>query len=437
MPPAGTSLRVAVLAACLSTLAVLLGVAPLLWQLQSDARLRAQDHAVEVVALALERAGDPPHESLSGWSGIDESGEALLSDPASQAIAARCPHPLPGDRVYPAGPLLFQEAWIKGACGLTPAGTPMVGWMPAPDTRSWLIQLAWVTTLSAALAGSLVFLVLRRSLASLTPMAHFAEALGRGETPAPLKAPREHQLQILSNALNQLSSALAAREDEVAARQALTQELGAVVAHEVRNPLQSVTMLADLLAHEPELSERKLTLADLAAEVTLIEQVVQRLLNADGNLRLIHAPFQLKEMLQRAVGLHQPRARAAEVQLILTLPERPVQVRGDAALLRRAVENLIQNAIAVLDEKGGSQVHLGLVAEGDQLLIAVEDDGPGVPLALREQIFAAGFSARQGGSGLGLSVAKRVVHGHGGQLEIDESPMGGARFLITLPGAPQ
>ncbi|MFT5584592.1 MAG: signal transduction histidine kinase [Cognaticolwellia sp.] len=437
MPPAGTSLRVAVLAACLSTLAVILGVAPLLWQLQSDALLQAQDHAVEVVALALERAEEPPGESLSGWSGLNEQGEALLSDPASEAIAARCPHPLPADRVYPAGPLHFDGAWIKGACGITPAGTPMVGWMPAPDTRSWLVQLAWVTALSAVLAGSLVFLVLRRSLAPLTPMAHFAAALGRGETPEALKPPQEPQLQILSNALNQLSSALAAREDEVAARQALTQELGAVVAHEVRNPLQSVTMLADLLAHEPELSERKMTLADLATEVTLIEQVVQRLLSADGNLRLIHAPFQLKDMLQRAVGLHQSRARAAGIQLTLTLPKLPVQVRGDAALLRRAVENLIQNAIAVLDEKGGSQVHLGLVAEGDQLWIAVEDDGPGVPTALREQIFGAGFSARRGGSGLGLSVAKRVVHGHGGQLEIDDSPLGGARFLITLPGAPQ
>jgi signal transduction histidine kinase len=100
------------------------------------------------------------------------------------------------------------------------------------------------------------------------------------------------------------------------------------------------------------------------------------------------------------------------------------------------VENLIQNAIAVLDEKGGSQVHVGLISEGEEHLIAVEDDGPGVPAALREQIFKAGFSARRGGSGLGLSVARRVVHGHGGRLEIDESPMGGARFLITLPGAP-
>lgn len=411
-------------------------MAPLLWQLQSDARIQAQDHAVEVVALALERAEDPPAESLSGWSGLDAQGEVLLADPASEAIAALCPSPLPLDRVYPAGPIHFDGEWIKGACGTTPSGMPMVGWMTARDTHSWRFQLAWVSALAAALAGTLVFLVLRRSLAPLTPMTHFAESLGRGETPTPLQPQTEPQLQTLSFALNQLSSALAAREDEVAARQALTQELGAVVAHEVRNPLQSVTMLADLLAHEPELSERKQTLADLTAEVTLIEQVVQRLLSADGNLRLIHAPFQLKEMLERAVSLHRPRAQAAGLTLSLTLPEGPVQVRGDAALLRRAVENLIQNAIAVLDEKGGTQVHVGLISEGEEHLIVVEDDGPGVPAAQREQIFKSGFSARRGGSGLGLSVARRVVHGHGGSLEIDESPMGGARFLITLPGAP-
>lgn len=436
MPPAGTSLRVAVLAACLSTVAVLLGVAPLLWQLQSDARLQAQDHAVEVVALALERAEDPPAESLSGWSGLNPQGEVLLPNPATEAIAALCPRPLPTDQVYAAGPINFEGEWIKGACGVTPSGTPMVGWMPARDTRAWHLQVAWVSALASLLAGSLVFLVLRRSLAPLTPMARFAESLGRGETPPPLQPPSEPELQTLSSSLNQLSSALAAREDEVAARQALTQELGAVVAHEVRNPLQSVTMLADLLAHEPELSERKETLAELAAEVTLIEQVVQRLLSADGNLRLIHAPFQLKEMLERAVSLHRPRALAAGLTLSLTLPEGAVQVRGDAALLRRAVENLIQNAIAVLDEDGGTQVHVGLISEGEALLIAVEDDGPGVPKPLREQIFKSGFSERRGGSGLGLSVARRVVHGHGGRLEIDDSPMGGARFLITLPGAP-
>lgn len=431
---AGTSLRVAVLAAGLSTTAVLLAVAPLLWQLQGDARMQAQDHAVEVMALALERGSDPPAQSLSGWSGLDEDGRPLLPDPATEAIAALCPSPLPDDQVYAAGPIRHQGLWIKGACGHSPAGSPMVGWMPAPDTRDWRVQIAWVSALAGLLSGLLVFVLHQRSLSPLGPMARFAQALGRGETPEPIDAPQDPQLQALGHALNQLSSALVAREDEVAARQALTQELGQVVAHEVRNPLQSVTMLADLLAHEPDAQERKQTLHDLAAEVRLIEQVVQRLLSSDGNLRLIHAPFDLTSTLRRAVSLHTPRAQGAQITLGLGLPEHAVQVRGDAPLLRRAVENLIQNAIAVLDEHGGQQVHVGLSVEGETLHVAVEDDGPGVPLSQRERIFKAGVSLRRGGSGLGLSVARRVVHGHGGQLTIDDSPLGGARFLITLPG---
>ena len=127
-----------------------------------------------------------------------------------------------------------------------------------------------------------------------------------------------------------------------------------------------------------------------------------------------------------------PRARERTVDLrshILATPTASV----DAALMRRAVENLVSNAISIRGDAGGGLVEVTLESDANDVLIHVDDDGEGVPEGEREDIFISGVTHRRGGTGLGLALARKVAQAHGGTLHVTSSHLGGARFTLALP----
>jgi signal transduction histidine kinase len=112
-------------------------------------------------------------------------------------------------------------------------------------------------------------------------------------------------------------------------------------------------------------------------------------------------------------------------------------VRGDRALLARVVRNLVENA----RRHTRTRVAVSVVTVGQDVVLTVDDDGPGVSPADRERIFERfvrlddGRRRRDGGTGLGLSIVKRVVEQHGGVVRVADAPLGGARFTVILPAA--
>lgn len=111
--------------------------------------------------------------------------------------------------------------------------------------------------------------------------------------------------------------------------------------------------------------------------------------------------------------------------------ELPVQV--DAMMLKRGVDNLIRNAVQALRDGGGSEVRVRATREGDQALLEILDDGPGIPEGQRGRVFDPYYTTKGDGTGLGLAIVKKVVLEHGGEIDVDESPSGGARFVVRLP----
>jgi signal transduction histidine kinase len=108
---------------------------------------------------------------------------------------------------------------------------------------------------------------------------------------------------------------------------------------------------------------------------------------------------------------------------------------GEAAALRRLFSNLVDNAL-----RYGRSAAVTVQCIGDDVVVDIDDDGPGVPEAERSIVFEpfyraeASRSRATGGAGLGLAIAKQIVEAHGGRIAIETSPLGGARFRITLPG---
>lgn len=122
------------------------------------------------------------------------------------------------------------------------------------------------------------------------------------------------------------------------------------------------------------------------------------------------------------------------------VPDTAVPAAIDRQMLRRVLVNLVRNSVQALrDARKGEALPLGHVQievrrQGTAALIVVEDDGPGIAPELRGRIFEPYYTTKSDGTGLGLAIVKKVVVEHGGTIEIDQSPMGGARFTIRLPG---
>jgi len=269
----------------------------------------------------------------------------------------------------------------------------------------------------------------------LQPVQRAAAAAGRiaaGERGVRVEARGPDEIAALARAVNALAHTVEAREDEIQGRLQVVAQLTSMMAHEVRNPLQSLALLCALARTEADAARRDELLAKIEGEILQLEGVVQRILRSSGPLQVRREPADLVVVVQAAVAVAEAEARARRVQLLVHLPGRlPAVV--DASLVRRAIENLVLNAVHFAAEKPPGQVTVALRPRARAAVLVVEDDGPGVPPGDREAVFQPFVSRKPGGTGLGLALVSQVIRAHGGTIRVDESPLGGARFEAVLP----
>lgn len=196
-------------------------------------------------------------------------------------------------------------------------------------------------------------------------------------------------------------------------------------AHELRMP---IAILATRIANLPAGAER----ARLQLDLSRLGNITEQLLDLQ---RLDHHASQsqrvdLAALTGDVAGDVAPLVVDAGYAFSVDAPSKPVWVRGDPHALHRVVASLVQNAIAHGGGRGTIEIALDPAAE-----LCVSDDGPGVPLAERESIFEPFHRLRPSGSGsgLGLHLAREIVHRHGGTIAVVEAATGGARFRMWLP----
>lgn len=221
-----------------------------------------------------------------------------------------------------------------------------------------------------------------------------------------------------------------------AERLAVVGELAAAVAHEVRNPLTGVRSLAQRLAEEQVEDERRRRWAGVILEETArVERLVSNLLEiarrtprpaTAGPGQGITPLAPLFEDLALLAG-----ARAARTGVGLDVAAGDVVAAAPREALAQAALNLVLNAIAY--SPPGGRVRLSATATGEGAVIRVTDQGPGVPCEERERIFDPFHSGRAGGTGLGLSVVRRLARELGWTVDVDDAPGGGAEFRLRIP----
>jgi signal transduction histidine kinase len=221
-------------------------------------------------------------------------------------------------------------------------------------------------------------------------------------------------------------------EDEIKDKEAMARagELTAGIVHEVRNGLGTILGYARLLEKSPEAAEAAAVGRHVREECETLETVVRRFMDFVKRETLKLDTFDLVRTLTR-VAAREGRSRAGAEVSLERLPE-SLEVVGDEELLERAFENLVRNAREAAGPRG--QVILEGSADPGQVTVSILDDGPGFPPQKREELRPF-FTTKPGGLGLGLAIAFKIVHLHGGKLAFSDRAPGGLAVRVTVPSA--
>ena len=244
----------------------------------------------------------------------------------------------------------------------------------------------------------------------------------------------DRELQDVVHRIEGLMGRLQAQQRDVlrAEQLAAVGQLAAGVAHEVRNPLTGMKLLVEA-ALRPQ-RPRPLTEEDLRiihGEIARLEEIVQHFLDFARPQPLRPVRVDLRDEAVKAAELTKARARQQGVEVVVEAPEEPLPVQLDAGQFQTVVVNLLLNALDAMPH--GGRVTLGLSGEGGKARLSVRDSGPGVAAEVLPRLFTSFATTRPTGTGLGLSLARRIVSEHGGTIEGGNHPEGGACFVVTLP----
>lgn len=208
------------------------------------------------------------------------------------------------------------------------------------------------------------------------------------------------------------------------------------VSHEIRTPIARLEFAFELLHDTVQDNVLEKRIGSMQGDLTELKSLVNELLGMarmDSDQPLRYETFDVTETLRGCANTLPPSA----VSLDVAVPDGMGSYYGDARLLQRATGNLLRNA----QKYANARVALSAWRKLGGVTIVVDDDGPGIPESEREKVFEPFYrldrsrDRNTGGFGLGLSIASKAVSLHGGTLKIETSPLGGARFLITLPAA--
>jgi signal transduction histidine kinase len=218
------------------------------------------------------------------------------------------------------------------------------------------------------------------------------------------------------------------------------------LAHEIRNPLSTIRLNMELLAEDFETTDpdspTKQRDRRAKAKIDLVRQECDRLQKLLGDFldfarqeSLTLEPANLNVELSQLLDFFAPRAREADVEVVRYLdPELP-NVRLDRETFRSAVLNLLINAVQAMDT--GGQMVVRTRAAGLGVILELIDTGPGMDSETLAKAFRAFYTTKQGGSGLGLPTARKIVEAHGGTIDVESAPGRGTKVTIWLPAPPR
>ena len=238
----------------------------------------------------------------------------------------------------------------------------------------------------------------------------------------------------LAAAFNQMTRDLKQSRDQLiqAERLATAGKMSASFAHEIRNPLSSMRMLAQMLMQKPEMSEERhrQSLRYILEEIERIDTIVKGLMDfaRPSTLDLKQQP--LVPVLQSVLDLMEANLAHHKIQLVLDLSPATPEIQFDSDKLKQAFMNVVLNAMEAMPQ--GGVLKVSTFTQNNSVCIKVEDIGVGIPEEDLEHLFEPFFTRKTRGTGLGLANVKRILEEHGGNVEIESKPGEGTQVSLWL-----
>lgn len=207
--------------------------------------------------------------------------------------------------------------------------------------------------------------------------------------------------------------------------------LSAGMAHEVRNPLNSIALFVQLIKSGLDEQERLEYVDKILKEVDRIDSILAKLLDASKRPRFEISEVRMDRVLENTLEAFTPQLRQKRIRVVTDFRRIPPAIKADPMEIEQIFTNLFLNSIHAMSEEGT----LGVELDQDEqyIKLKVSDTGPGIPPENLPNIFDPFFTTNSRGTGLGLSVVLRIVRTYRGKIEVEKSDASGTTFSVRLP----
>ena len=299
--------------------------------------------------------------------------------------------------------------------------------------------------IGATLTALLVFRPAHKRLRTLE---HAARSLGEGRTDVRASETGGDEVTALSRTFNRMAVDLDTRAKQLAQADRVRRQLLADVSHELMTPLSAIRGYVETLGMPDvplDQPTRHRYLDIVEQETHKLEAIIGELLDlarleGGGDTLKVEA-VAVEDLFSRVADRHQPVLRERNITLAQQIADGTPRLRGDAARLEQALQNVAANAIR--HTPSGGRIMLDASRDGDMVCIRVRDTGPGIPPEHLPRVFDRFYkvdvsragTAVPSGSGLGLSIVRAIIERHGGAVLAANAPEGGASFELRIPAA--
>ena len=255
-----------------------------------------------------------------------------------------------------------------------------------------------------------------------------------------LQAEREHLLleietwnRELQTRVQERTEALHRAQSEITQTEKLAAlgYLAAGMAHEIRNPLNSISLFTQLLGQGFEEVELGDYLGKILKEVDRIDGIIRKLVDAANRSRLVVDDIRLDQVVRDALAIFAPQIEARRIQVQFACPETAPPIKADRTELEQIFTNLLVNAVEELSL--GGQLAIQISYPEGLIEVRVSDNGTGIAADHLDAIFKPFFSTKSRGTGIGLPVARRIARLYHGDVKVEQTSSQGTTFLVTIP----
>ncbi|MBT8102482.1 MAG: HAMP domain-containing protein [Gammaproteobacteria bacterium] len=388
-------------------------------------------------AAILGKDGQPVFEKGSMSAGTQSHWSRQLKDSSGTAIGTAL------EFVENGVPMIGAYAPMAGGALWATVEIPSsVVYLTARELLSNL-QVAALLLFAVAAIASLIFA--RRLSRPLERLTEAAGKVGKGEFEVSVESDSRDEIGALSRSFNQMTDELQQREVKLAgANAALVQseklaafgQLGAGIAHEVKNPLAGILGYAQLTLRKlDDDSPFRKNLKIIENETRRCTDIISNLLKFARQENAKMQPTDINDVVEAAMQIVDHQLGVNNVSIIKEFASNLPQCEANANQLQQAIMNFAINAQQAMGSDGGKLTVRTHTGAGGEVVVEIEDTGPGIPEEIRGNIFEPFFTTKPAGqgTGLGLSVTYGIIKDHGGDIRIEDAAGGGTRFIVSLP----